>query len=229
MFNFLPFKHVKSFVDVQSKQIYINQNLIFSDDIEDCIRHEMAHILSGDCDHGDEWEKTCKGLGLHEEIQDTDLLKVNRGKLGIPEHIAGNIGNISGIQNILTDYHLLQAYRKFSQRILGTEGTWEFSVEANTIRLFPVPKGSFPVIVRYLPNVTSFKSPQAREITYRAFLARMKEALGHARRKFGGIPGPDGSVINFDGDALVAEGREEYEKVQEDAIRLGEPIGPYLY
>src|SRR6185369_11516273 len=42
-----------------------------------------------------------------------------------------NIGNISGIQNLLTDYHLLQSYRKFSQRILGTEGQWEFSVSAN--------------------------------------------------------------------------------------------------
>ena len=64
-----------------------------------------------------------------------------------------NIGNISGVQNILTDYHLLQSYRKFSQRILGNEGTWEFKVErgeansnagvgknyGGTIKLFPVP------------------------------------------------------------------------------------------
>ena len=42
-----------------------------------------------------------------------------------------NIGNISGIQNILTDYHLLQAYRKFSQKVLGTEGHWEVLGEAD--------------------------------------------------------------------------------------------------
>jgi hypothetical protein len=44
-----------------------------------------------------------------------------------------NIGNISGIQNILTDYHLLQAYRKFSQKVLATEGHWEVigEVEGN--------------------------------------------------------------------------------------------------
>ena len=36
-----------------------------------------------------------------------------------------NIGNISGIQNILVDYHLLASYRKFSQRVLGSEGHWE--------------------------------------------------------------------------------------------------------
>lgn len=140
-----------------------------------------------------------------------------------------NIGNISGIQNLLTDYHLLQAYRKFSQRILGNEGQWEFKVESNTIRLFPVPKGSFPVVVEYLPSVNEFKSPQAREITYRAFLAQMKIALGHARRKFSAIPSPDGGTLNFDGDALVSEGREEYTQVQNDAILLGEPLGIWLW
>lgn len=140
-----------------------------------------------------------------------------------------NIGNISGIQNLLTDYHLLQAYRKFSQRILSNEGSWDFSVNANTIRLFPVPKGTFPVVVEYIPTISEFKSPQSREITYRAVIAQMKIALGHARRKFGGIPGPDGSTITFDGDALVSEGREEYEKAQADAILLGEPLGPYTF
>lgn len=140
-----------------------------------------------------------------------------------------NIGNISGIQNLLTDYHLLQSYRKFSQRILGNEGQWEFMVESNTIRLFPVPKGSFPVVVEYLPTVHEFKSPQAREVTYRAFLAQMKIALGHARRKFSAIPSPDGGTLNFDGDALVSEGREEYANAVNDAILLGEPLGIFLW
>lgn len=148
-----------------------------------------------------------------------------------------NIGNISGIQNILTDYHLLQSYRKFSQRVLGTEGGWEFKVErgeyngkyGGTIKLYPVPKGSFPVVVSYLPSVNEFRSPQAREATYRAFLAQMKIALGMARRKFGNMPGPDGSSINLDGEALVNEGREEYEKVLEFAISVGEPLPIFVY
>lgn len=139
-----------------------------------------------------------------------------------------NIGNISGIQNILTDFHLLQHYRKFSQRILSTEGQWEFKVETGTIRLFPVPRGSFPVIVVYIPVPTAFKSPQAREATYRAFLSQMKIALGHARRKFKGIPGPEGSV-DFDGEALVSEGREEYAEAEKFAISIGEPLPPILW
>lgn len=154
-----------------------------------------------------------------------------------------NIGNISGIQNILTDYHLLQAYRKFSQRILGNEGHWEFKVsrgesESNngvgknyggTIKIFPVPKGSFPVVIQYIPSVTSFRSPQAQEAVYRAFLAQMKIHVGQARRKFGSIPGPDGGSIQFDGQALVSEGREEYEKAVEFALSVGEPLGFYVF
>lgn len=149
-----------------------------------------------------------------------------------------NIGNISGVQNLLVDYHMLQSYRKFSQRILGNEGTWEFKVErgdansingvgtdyGGTIKLFPVPKGSFPVVIQYLPSVDTFRSPQAQEATYRAFLARMKMALGYARRKLSGIPGPDGGTIASDGEALVSEGKEEYEKVLEFAISVGEPL-----
>lgn len=228
MFNFIPFSSVRSFVDLRERQIYINQHLIHSEDIIDDIKHEMAHILSSDSDHGDDWSAACRHLGMEPSVGD-DKLKVLRKRLGIPAHIAGNIGNISGIQNILTDYHLLQAYRKFSQRILGTEGQWEFRVESNTIRLFPVPRGSFPVIVQYLPAITAFKSAQAREVTYRAALAQMKIALGHARRKFQGIPSPDGGTVNFDGEALVTEGREEYDKAVEFALSVGEPLGPTMY
>jgi len=145
-----------------------------------------------------------------------------------------NIGNISGIQNILTDYHLLQAYRKFSQRILGTEGQWEFKPSSDggpsTIRLFPVPRGSFPVIIEYLPTISEFKKPSNKELTIRAFLARMKMILGRIRGKYqSGIPGPDGSMITFDGDSLIQEGKEEWDQVIDDAIKLGEPLGPYLW
>jgi hypothetical protein len=154
-----------------------------------------------------------------------------------------NIGNISGVQNILTDYHLLQSYRKFSQRILGNEGHWEFKVErgeadsdngvgsnyGGTIKLFPVPKGSFPVVIQYLPSVNTFRSPQAQEAVYRAFLAQMKIHVGAARRKYSGIPGPDGGAITLDGGDLVTEGREEYDKAVEFAISVGEPLGFFAF
>jgi hypothetical protein len=134
-----------------------------------------------------------------------------------------NVGNITGIQNMLTDYHLLQSYRKFSQKILGTDGGWEITGD-NKIRLKPTPKGSFPVVVRYLPSVDDFQIPSHKEVCTRALIAESKIILGHTRRKLS-IPSPDGGTMNMDGDALVTEGRDEKKEIIELAINLGEPMG----
>lgn len=241
--RFLPFNSVRALSDLETSEIFINQNLLLEDQIESDILHEVTHIISGEQDHTPAWKEIGAKFALDLELPKVDLLKTYRKRLGIPNSIVGNIGNISGVQNILTDFHLLQHYRKFSQRILGNEGHWEFKVErgvaesdngignnyGGTIKLFPVPKGSFPVVVEYIPSVNTFRSPQAQEAVYRAFLAQMKIALGHARRKLQGIPGPDGGQITLDGGDLVTEGREEYEKAVEFAISVGEPLGFYVY
>jgi len=149
-----------------------------------------------------------------------------------------NIGNISGIQNVLTDYHLLQAYRKFSQKILGTEGHWEvigegegsgygdsLSAKDQLIRLYPTPKGAFPVVVLYTPVVNHFRSPQARQLTYDMMFAEARIAVGNARRKIHGMPTPDGSTIDYGGSDLVQEGTKDREEIIDKAIKLGEPLG----
>lgn len=139
-----------------------------------------------------------------------------------------NVGNVTGIQNILLDYHLLQAYRKFSQRILATEGQWEVKGD-NKIRLFPTPRGSFPVMVEYFPVVSRFRTPWAKEITKRAMVAEAKIMIGNARSKFGGIPSPDGGTLNLNGDAMRTEGQQEKAQAVQDAILHGEPLGVYTW
>jgi hypothetical protein len=134
-----------------------------------------------------------------------------------------SVGNITGIQNLLTDYHLLQAYRKFSQKVLGTDGSWEITGD-NKIRLKPTPKGSFPVVVRYLPTVNDFQIPSHKEVVTRALIAEAKIILGHTRRKLS-LPSSDGGTIQLDGSELVSEGREEKKEIIELAISLGEPLG----
>jgi len=132
-----------------------------------------------------------------------------------------NVGNVTGIQNILLDYHLLQAYRKFSQRVLATEGQWEVRGD-NKIRLFPTPRGQFPVVVEYMPHVQHF-SPMSREVIKRMLVAEAKIILGNVRSKFGTLPSPDGGSLQLNGDALRTEGMEEKKQALEDAIALGEP------
>lgn len=153
-----------------------------------------------------------------------------------------NIGNISGVQNMLTDYHLLQAYRKFSQKILGTEGHWEvinegtsyvtgdaLSAKDQLIRLYPTPKGAFPVVVLYVPVVNHFRSPQARQLCYNMMLAEARIVVGMSRRKIAGMPTPDGGSINYDGSDLVQEGEKAKEQILEEAIKLGEPLGVWTW
>ena len=139
-----------------------------------------------------------------------------------------NIGNITGIQNILTDYHLLQAYRKFSQRVLGTEGHWEWTGDKK-IRLFPTPKGAMPVVVEYYPPVDAFRSPQARKLANDMLLAESMIVLGHARSKFNNIPSPDGSSMTLNGTELVTKGEELKKEIIELANQLEEPMQFYLY
>ena len=76
----------------------------------------MAHLLAGTTYHNLTWLRWLYRLGGSPPTNTFDVGQTS---------VALNVGQISGIQNILLDYHLLQAYRAFSQKILGTEGHWE--------------------------------------------------------------------------------------------------------
>ena len=125
---------------------------------------------------------------------------------------------------------------------MGSFGTWEVigEVEGNVtddaldakdqlIRLYPTPKGSFPVVVLYIPVVNHFRSPQARQVCYDMLLAEAKIVLGSSRRKIQGLPSPDGGSISYDGSELIQEGEKMKEEILEKAINLGEPLLPHVW
>lgn len=239
--SILPFKSIQAFADVDTQEVFISDSFLNPKTIENNIKHELAHIISQEPDHTPKYKEYLQLLE-GEVPQDKDLFRQLRKSLGIKSSIAANIGNISGIQNILVDYHLLTAYRKFSQKILGTEGHWEvinegsssvqgdsLSAKDQLIRLYPTPKGAFPVVVLYIPVVTHFRSPQARQLTYDMMLAEARIALGSARRKINGLPTPDGGSLNYDGSDLVGEGEKMKDEIIEKANQLGEPIGIWMY
>jgi len=187
----------------------------------------MAHFISG-ADHDEEWKQTC--LQSYGKIppHNSEFDKIRR-RLGIPSNIAGNIGNITGIQQILTDYHLLQSYRRFSQRLLGNEGHWEVLGD-NKIRLYPTPKGSFPVTVLYIPPISTWRTPANKLLAMDMLLAESMIMLGSARGKFSGIPSPDGGSLSLDGGDLKQKGQELRDKVMQDAILLSDdPYASAIY
>lgn len=225
--HFLPL-NIHGACNLETGDVYVSSKLDFKDTV-DVVKHEACHLAIGSNEHDKEW------LDLYKAIGGSALFTQETGSC-LP--LALNIGNISGIQNVLTDYHLLQAYRKFSQKILGTEGHWEVMNEGNStvegdalsakdqlIRLYPTPKGAFPVVVLYVPVITHFRSPQARQVCYDMMLAEAKCVLGHSRRKITGMPTPDGGSISYDGGDLVQEGEKMRAEIIEIALKLGEPMG----
>lgn len=157
-----------------------------------------------------------------------DPATTNIGDIFGAESFLFNIGNVTGIQNILLDYTLLQQYRRFSQRILGTEGHWE-CLGDRKIRLYPTPKGAFPVTVKYIPAITSFRSPICRQLVMDMILAEAMIVLSMARSKFSGIPSPDGGSLTMNGDALFQRGNEMRDKIIDMANGLADPLGPIRY
>lgn len=157
-----------------------------------------------------------------------DPATTNIGDIFGAESFLFNIGNVTGIQNILVDYHLLMQYRRFSQRILGTEGHWE-CLGSRKIRLYPTPKGAFPVVVKYIPAITSFRSPSARQIVMNYILAECMIMLAMARGKFSGIPSPDGGSLTLNADTLLTRGSEMKDKAIDQANGLADPLGPIRY
>ena len=162
-----------------------------------------------------------------QEVQ-WDPVTTNIGDIFGAESFLFNIGNITGIQNLLLDYTLLQQYRRFSQRILGTEGHWEVLGDRK-IRLYPTPKGAFPVLVLYIPPVTTFNTPICKKLALDMLLAESMIMLGNARSKFSGIPSPDGGSLSMNGDALVSRGEKMRDEIVDQANLLAEPLGIFRF
>jgi hypothetical protein len=157
-----------------------------------------------------------------------DPATTNIGDIFGAESFLFNIGNVTGIQNVLLDYTLLMQYRRFSQRILGTEGHWE-CLGSRKIRLFPTPKGAFPVVVKYIPKISSFRSPISRRLVMDMILAESMIMLGMARGKFSGLPSPDGGSLTMNGADLITRGNEMRDKIIDQANSLADPLGPLRY
>jgi hypothetical protein len=216
--SFAPLRSVGAFTDIDTGDIFISQYQFVQGKAASIAADELAHITCANANHSNEWE--VEYLRLFGKLPIKELFfDANRRRLGIPDNIAANIGNISGIQNILTDYTLLQQYRRFSQRVLGNEGHWEVLGD-NKIRLYPTPKGSFPVVMLYVPAITTWRTPANKMMAMDMLLAETMIMLGNARGKFASIPGPDGGAITLNGADLVQRGMDLREKVLQDALLL---------
>lgn len=138
----------------------------------------------------------------------------------------GLIDPIQPIWGRMGEWVLYKQYEQMYSRISSALGGWEWVGGYGTIKLYPVPYRSQTVIVRYLQKLKDW--PEVTQAMQEGALTYAKEILGRIRSKYKNPPGPGGG-IQMDGDALLAEAKEERKQWMEDLIyKFGDVLGPSL-
>lgn len=124
------------------------------------------------------------------------------------------------------EWVLYKQYEQMYSRVSSSLGGWEWVGGYRHIKLYPVPYTSQGVIVHYLQKCKDWD--EVTQAMQEGALSYAKEILGRVRSKFSNIVSPGGGQ-QLDGQALIAEAKEEREKWKEDLIsRFGEALGPSL-
>lgn len=135
-------------------------------------------------------------------------------------------GSYSSIQGGLIDptqpiwgrmgeWVLYKQYEQMFSRVSSNIGGWEWIGGFNHIKLYPIPRGGYTVIVHYLQKQKDWA--EVNQSMQEGALIFAKEILGRIRSKFSNPIGPGGGV-QLDGQTLIAEAREDKQKWFDDLI-----------
>jgi hypothetical protein len=140
--------------------------------------------------------------------------------------IAGGINPQQPVWGKMGDWVMYKQYEDMYNRVSSQQGGWEWLAGYNTIKIFPTPYRTYPVIVRYLQKKPDFA--QVTQAMMEGALIFSKIILGRIRSRIQNPPGPNGGV-QLDGQQILQEGLDEKKQWQEDLIyRYGEPLGPRM-
>jgi hypothetical protein len=140
--------------------------------------------------------------------------------------IAGGINPQQPVWGKMGDWVMYKQYEDMYNRVSGQQGGWEWLAGYNTIKIYPAPYRTYPVIVKYLQRKPDFA--QVTQAMQEGSLAFAKIILGRIRSRIQNPPGPNGGV-QLDGQQILQEGIDEKKQWQEDLIyRYGEPLGPKM-
>lgn len=126
------------------------------------------------------------------------------------------------LRHMAGDYYLTMSTQKDINNIMGTEIKWHFY--NGRLFIHPEPPAGIEIGIRFRSAVA------LNEINTNIFirdyaLGRAKTVLGTIRSTFGGsIPGGS-EMLTLRGEALIAEGKEEMDKVIARMQTLTEPLG----
>lgn len=127
----------------------------------------------------------------------------------------GLIDPIQPIWGRMGEWVLYKQYEQMYSRISSNLGGWEFLDGFGTIKLYPTPFSGQLVIVHYLQKMKDW--PEITQAMQEGALSYAKEIVGRIRGKYPSPPGPGGGM-QLDGQALLAEAKEERKQWFNDLI-----------
>ena len=134
----------------------------------------------------------------------------------------GLINPIQPIWGRAGEWVLYKQYETMFSRVSSQLGGWEWLGGYRNIKLYPVPCCSTRVAVHYLQKCKDWE--EVTQAMQEGALSYAKEILGRIRSRFTGQIGPGGGV-QLDGQALLAEAKEERKQWMEDLIhKFGDPL-----
>lgn len=132
----------------------------------------------------------------------------------------GLIDPIQPIWGRMGEWTLYKMYEMMYSRVSSNIGGWEWVSDFKHIKLYPIPHRPQAVIVHYIQRNKDW--PEVTEAMIEGSNALSKVILGRIRSKFVSPPGPGGG-LTLDGQALLAEGLEEFKQWKENLIyRFGD-------
>jgi len=114
----------------------------------------------------------------------------------------------------VSQYMLMQMYLKQINKVLGNSTSWDL-INNKYLQIFPIPSSSDEIILEFRGLDAATIHPAYKNWIQRYTLAVAKEILGRARSKYQTLPGPGGGT-RLDGDALLAESKEEKQLLLEE-------------
>lgn len=134
-----------------------------------------------------------------------------------PGGLAGGGGS-----GMLATYDFAMQYQELIGRMFGRDMlfTWDpanrrLTIQRNILAVETVMLHAYNI----RPEEVLLNDPYAKPWLRSFATAMCKEMLGQARSKFGSLGGPQGGV-SLNGDALKAEAKEEFEKLEEELKTL---------
>ena len=122
------------------------------------------------------------------------------------------------------DYYITMSHLEMIRKILGNDGSFNV-VNGRYLNIAPTPTVDQEVILEFKALDSNTLHPYFVNWIQKYALAISKVILGQIRGKYASIPSPTGGAT-LNGKELVAEGKEDQEKLVEDLmLEIEEPAG----